>query len=148
MCCLRMTSVAPWATSRRGAFHCVRYCCFGAGGGGRLDRMSAAGWGSSSYAVPSGLLGRSEPILTTGDEPWAFYTSICGIDVAKVRNAIAVADGERGGEVRYIGEVDASDDSMRRAVKSRLRRSMRGAVLLRSRSDRLWPPSPDKVARI
>lgn len=40
-----------------------------------------------------------------------------GIDVAKVRNAIAVADGERGGEVRYIGEVDASDDSMRRAVK-------------------------------
>ena len=40
-----------------------------------------------------------------------------GIDVAKVRNAIAVADGERGGEVRYIGEVDASDESMRRAVK-------------------------------
>ena len=28
-----------------------------------------------------------------------------------------MADGERGGEVRYIGEVDASDDSMRRAVK-------------------------------
>jgi hypothetical protein len=46
-----------------------------------------------------------------------------GIDVAKVRNAIAVADGERGGEVRYIGEVDASDDSMRRAV-SRSRLSM------------------------
>ena len=39
-----------------------------------------------------------------------------GIDVAKVRNAIAVADGERGGEVRYIGEVDASDENMRRAV--------------------------------
>ena len=39
-----------------------------------------------------------------------------GIDVAKVRNAIAVADGERGGEVRYIGEVDTSDESMRRAV--------------------------------
>ena len=40
-----------------------------------------------------------------------------GIDVAKARNAIAVADGERGGEVRYIGEVDASDESMRCAVK-------------------------------
>ena len=26
-----------------------------------------------------------------------------GIDVAKGRNAIAVADGERGGEVRYLG---------------------------------------------
>ena len=39
-----------------------------------------------------------------------------GIDVAKNRNAIAVADGDRGGEVRFIGEVDASDQSMRRAV--------------------------------
>ena len=40
-----------------------------------------------------------------------------GIDVAKERNAIAVADGERGGEVRYLGEVDASSESMRRLVK-------------------------------
>lgn len=34
-----------------------------------------------------------------------------GIDVAKVRNAIEVADGERGGDVRFIGEVDASPDA-------------------------------------
>jgi len=40
-----------------------------------------------------------------------------GIDVAKSRNAVAVADGERGGEVRYLGEVDASEDSMRRLIK-------------------------------
>ena len=40
-----------------------------------------------------------------------------GIDVAKARNAIAVADGERGGEVRFLGEVDASEESMRRVVK-------------------------------
>lgn len=40
-----------------------------------------------------------------------------GIDVAKMRNAIAVADGERGGEVRYLGEVDASEENMRRLVK-------------------------------
>jgi transposase len=40
-----------------------------------------------------------------------------GIDVSKARNAIAVADGERGGEVRFIGEVDASEVSMRRALK-------------------------------
>jgi hypothetical protein len=32
-----------------------------------------------------------------------------GIDVAKARNAVAVADGERGGEVRYLGEIDASE---------------------------------------
>jgi transposase len=40
-----------------------------------------------------------------------------GIDVAKARNAIAIADGERGGEVRFLGEVDASNDSMRRVVQ-------------------------------
>lgn len=40
-----------------------------------------------------------------------------GIDVAKARNAVAVADGERGGEVRYLGEVDASEESMRRLVR-------------------------------
>jgi len=37
--------------------------------------------------------------------------------VVKARNAIAVADGERGGEVRFLGEVDASEESMRRLVK-------------------------------
>lgn len=40
-----------------------------------------------------------------------------GIDVAKSRNAIAIADGERGGEVRYIGEVDAAPEAMRRVVQ-------------------------------
>jgi transposase len=40
-----------------------------------------------------------------------------GIDVSKARNAIAVADGERGGEVRFLGEVDASEQSMRRLVQ-------------------------------
>ena len=40
-----------------------------------------------------------------------------GIDVAKVRNAIAIADGERGGEVRFLGEVDASEEGMGRVVK-------------------------------
>jgi hypothetical protein len=40
-----------------------------------------------------------------------------GIDVAKSRNAIAIADSERGGEVRYFGEVDAAPDAMRRVVQ-------------------------------
>jgi transposase len=40
-----------------------------------------------------------------------------GIDVAKMRNVIAVADGERGGEVRYLGEIDGAPESMRRLVK-------------------------------
>ncbi|MBB4860754.1 transposase [Novosphingobium chloroacetimidivorans] len=40
-----------------------------------------------------------------------------GIDVAKARNAIAVADGERGGEMRFVGKVDAATESMRRVVQ-------------------------------
>jgi transposase len=40
-----------------------------------------------------------------------------GIDVAKLRNAVAVADSGRDGEVRYFGEVDAAEDSMRRLIK-------------------------------
>ena len=37
-----------------------------------------------------------------------------GIDVAKLRNAVAMADAGRDGEVRFYGEVDASAESMRR----------------------------------
>jgi transposase len=37
-----------------------------------------------------------------------------GIDVAKLRNAVAIADAGREGEVRFYGEVDASPESMRR----------------------------------
>jgi transposase len=34
-----------------------------------------------------------------------------------MRNAIAIAEGGRGDEVRYFGEIDASAERMRRAVK-------------------------------
>lgn len=65
-----------------------------------------------------GLLGRTEPILTVGgramdDNSEAFV----GIHVSKTRNAIAIAEGGRDGEVRFQGEVDASDESMRRVIK-------------------------------
>lgn len=40
-----------------------------------------------------------------------------GIDVAKLRNAVTVADGGRNGELRYLGEFDADEASMRRVVK-------------------------------
>ena len=54
-----------------------------------------------------------------------------GIDVAKVRNAVAVADGGRGGEVRFVGEVDASKESMRRVVK-RTRSSRHQSAIFQS----------------
>ena len=37
-----------------------------------------------------------------------------GIDVAKLRKAVAIADAGRDGEVRFLGEVDASPEGMRR----------------------------------
>src|SRR5687768_1661623 len=66
---------------------------------------------------PRGLLGVAEPILTAGGRAVGQHTeAFVGIDAAKARNAIAVAEGGRGGEVRYLGEVDASEQGMRRLV--------------------------------
>jgi hypothetical protein len=39
-----------------------------------------------------------------------------GIDAAKLRNAVAVAEEGRDGEIRYLGEVDSSPESMRRLL--------------------------------
>src|SRR5579859_7110306 len=45
-----------------------------------------------------------------------FQEVFVGIDAAKLRNAVAIADAGRDGEIRYIGEVDASPESMRRLI--------------------------------
>jgi len=39
-----------------------------------------------------------------------------GIDTSKLRNAVAIAEGGRDGEVRYLGEIDATDAAMRKLV--------------------------------
>ena len=39
-----------------------------------------------------------------------------GIDTSKLRNAIAIADGGRGGEVRYLGEFPATEATIRKLV--------------------------------
>jgi transposase len=45
------------------------------------------------------------------------YTeAFVGIDAAKSRNAIAIAEAGRAGEIRYLGEVDATPQSMRKVV--------------------------------
>src|ERR1700733_4568328 len=40
-----------------------------------------------------------------------------GIDVAKRRHAVAIADAGRDGEIRYMGEFDASPESMTRLIR-------------------------------
>ena len=45
------------------------------------------------------------------------YTeAFVGIDAAKSRNAIAIAEAGRAGEIRYLGEIDATPQSMRKVV--------------------------------
>lgn len=46
-----------------------------------------------------------------------YREAFVGIDVANLKNAIAVAESGREGEVRFWGEVDASDTSMRRIIQ-------------------------------
>lgn len=46
-----------------------------------------------------------------------YREAFVGIDVAKLKNAIAVAESGRNGEIRYCGEIEASDAGMRRAIK-------------------------------
>jgi transposase len=46
-----------------------------------------------------------------------YKEAFVGIDVAKLKNAIAIAEFGRDGEVRYFGEVEASDASMRRVIQ-------------------------------
>lgn len=62
-----------------------------------------------------------------------------GIVVAKLSDAVAVADGVRGGEMRSLGELDASRASMIRLVKR-----------VAAKYDRVqfcYAAGPDRIAR-
>jgi transposase len=39
-----------------------------------------------------------------------------GVDTSKLRNAVAIAEGSRGGEVRYVGEFAATEAATRKLV--------------------------------
>src|SRR3954451_16243304 len=57
------------------------------------------------------------PILSAGGRAVKQYTDIfVGLDVAKSRHAVAVAEDGRQGEVRYLGEIGADKESVRRLV--------------------------------
>lgn len=62
-----------------------------------------------------------------------------GIDTSQSRNAIAIADGSRGGEVRYLGEFPATEAAIQKLVAKLAAKCCHFDVLLRSRADRIWP---------
>ena len=39
-----------------------------------------------------------------------------GIDTSKLRNAVAIAEGGRDGEVRYLGEIPNTEAAIRKLV--------------------------------
>ncbi len=43
-------------------------------------------------------------------------TAVVGIDAAKAKHAIAVAEPGRIGEVRYLGEIEASPEAVRKLI--------------------------------
>jgi transposase len=58
-----------------------------------------------------------EPILSAGGRAVGDDNEVfVGLDVAKARHAVAVAEDGRRGEVRFLGEIDADPASVRRLV--------------------------------
>ena len=55
------------------------------------------------------MLGRTEPSLMRGGRAMEQYTeAFVGIDTAKNKHALAIADPGRDGEIRYLGEIDSA----------------------------------------
>jgi transposase len=45
-----------------------------------------------------------------------YSEAFVGLDTAKKKHALAVADGGRNGEVRYVGELDSSPATVEKAI--------------------------------
>lgn len=59
-----------------------------------------------------------------------------GGDVSKSQGCIAITERRRHGEVRYVGEIEATPAAVERFVRM-LEKSTDACILLRSRLDRL-----------
>jgi hypothetical protein len=69
-----------------------------------------------------------------------------GIDTAKARNAVAVAEAARDGEVRYLGEIDNTAEAAAKVVRTLRRALCEALFLLRSRTHGVWTvPSPARA---
>ena len=72
---------------------------------------------TSPSMLRRGLPGWAGQSLKQGGRVVGHHTeAFVGIDTSKSRNAIAIADGGRGGEVRYLGEFPATEAAIRKLV--------------------------------
>jgi hypothetical protein len=64
------------------------------------------------------LLGRAEQSLNARGPDLGKYSEVfVGIDMAKKKHAVAIADAGRDGETRYLGEIDSSPSTVERVIK-------------------------------
>src|SRR5215475_10740021 len=64
-----------------------------------------------------GLPGSTAQTLNQGGRVVGHHTeAFVGIDTSKLRNAVAIADSGRDGEVRYLGEFAATEAAIRKLV--------------------------------
>ena len=68
-------------------------------------------------------------------------------DVAKLKNAVAIAEAGRSGEVRYLGEIENTPEATRRLVSKLSAKYQRLTFLLRGRTNRLRVASLDYRSR-
>jgi hypothetical protein len=75
----------------------------------RYVRAVRRRWPALTRSRVRGLLGRTEPSLMRGGRTMGQYTeAFVGIDTAKKKHALAIADPDRDGEIRYLGEIDSA----------------------------------------
>jgi transposase len=66
-----------------------------------------------------------------------------GIDTSKLRNAVAIAEGGRGGEVRYLGEIPNTETATRKFVAKLAAKYDKLTFLLRSGAHGVRAVPPD-----
>jgi hypothetical protein len=79
------------------------------------------GWLVPRMRVERGLPGRAGPGRASTHRGRAMKShgeAFVGIDTAKARNAVAVAEGGRGGEIRYLGEFDNTPDAVIKLLRA------------------------------
>ena len=74
-----------------------------------------------------------------------YSEAFVGFDTAKKKHAVAVADGGRDGEVRYLGEIDSSPATIEKVIGKLAAALREAACLLRSRSDGVWAVPPGQA---
>jgi transposase len=64
------------------------------------------------------LLGWTKPSLMRGGRTVKQYSeTFVGFDVAKAKHAVAIAEGSRGGEIRFLGTIENTPIAIERTIE-------------------------------